>query len=308
MFELNGGGNDKDRSNDTGWYCGPESKFKAGTTYRVMFTLEAKDDEKYYFAPDMTVTVNGSEAIKENGGEGFYKVYAYYYFEPEIDPDRKAPMSGFKAPAISAPVTGKTPMQASSLSLKGIVGELETTDLYIAGMTWYIDANNNGMLDEGEGTAADFNEDGTFKANTVYRVQMAIALSNDEDEDGVDDTTGICLPENEEDIPDFPAMVDGEFVTMDKEYSDAMLVYTYVFPATEGEGGILGDVDGDEKITTSDASAILRYIVGYVDNGINIQVGDVDNDDKITTSDASAVLRYIVGYTDNPNIGKPIQK
>ncbi|MBO5128552.1 MAG: dockerin type I repeat-containing protein, partial [Clostridia bacterium] len=73
------------------------------------------------------------------------------------------------------------------------------------------------------------------------------------------------------------------------------------------ESVILGDVDGDGRITTSDASAILRYIVGYVDTGINIQYGDVDSDEEITTSDASAILRYIVGYTDNPNIGQPIE-
>ncbi|MBQ2724137.1 MAG: hypothetical protein IJF78_00335, partial [Clostridia bacterium] len=239
VLEVTEGDWDKDPDNDEGFTRGPTNKFQAGTTYRVKFTLESKGDEGFCFAPDMTVTINGSEAIKKNNGEGFYKVYAYYYFEPEIDPDRKAPMSGFKAPAISAPVTGKTPMKASSLSLKGVVGELETTDLYIAGMTWYIDANNNGMLDEGEGTAADFNEDGTFKANTVYRVQMAIALSNDADEDGEDDTTGFYLPQNTADIPDFPvALADGTTDTMDKEYEDAMLVYTYTFPATRETAGV----------------------------------------------------------------------
>lgn len=36
-------------------------------------------------------------------------------------------------------------------------------------------------------------------------------------------------------------------------------------------------------------------------------LGDVDGDEKITTSDASAILRYIVGYTDNPDIGQPVK-
>lgn len=39
----------------------------------------------------------------------------------------------------------------------------------------------------------------------------------------------------------------------------------------------------------------------------NILYGDVDGDEKITTSDASAILRYIVGYTDNPDIGQPVK-
>jgi hypothetical protein len=85
--------------------------------------------------------------------------------------------------------------------------------------------------------------------------------------------------------------------------SFSAFVLTYVKP----EAYILGDVDGDKEITTSDASAILRYIVGYVDTGINILYGDVDDDEKITTSDASGILRHIVGYTDNPDIGKRIE-
>ena len=85
--------------------------------------------------------------------------------------------------------------------------------------------------------------------------------------------------------------------------SFSAFVLTYVKP----ESYILGDVDGDNNITTSDASAILRYIVGYVDTGVNVLYGDVDGDNNITTSDASGILRYIVGYEDNPNIGKRIE-
>ena len=73
------------------------------------------------------------------------------------------------------------------------------------------------------------------------------------------------------------------------------------------QSAIQGDVDGDRAITTSDASAILRFIVGYSDANIEIQYGDVDGDEEITTSDASAVLRYIVGYKDNPDIGQPVE-
>ncbi|MBO5128216.1 MAG: CotH kinase family protein, partial [Clostridia bacterium] len=67
---------------------------------------------------------------------------------------------------------------------------------------------------------------------------------------------------------------------------------------------ILGDVDDDGEITTSDASRILRYIVGYEDAGIIIEYGDVDEDGKITTSDASSILRWIVGYDDGYDIGE----
>ena len=245
------GAGDNDSSNDEGFTRSASDTFTAGENYRIGFTLNAKTADKIYFDEDMTVLINGEESPKESVGEGFEEVIAYYYFTPKIGPDDKKPMTGFKVQAVTAPKTGAVPMTEGSLSLKGVAGELETSAIYVAGLTWYIDANDNGACDEGEIAEVqsqyneetgeeeiyvNLNDDGTFMAGTEYSVILYVALSNDEDEDGVDDTTGICLPENEKDIPDFPAVVDGEFVTMEKEYHDGMLVYTYTFPATEGDG------------------------------------------------------------------------
>ena len=127
-----------------------------------------------------------------------------------------------------------------------------------------------------------------------YRTKASIIIS-DPDEPGDPDDP------NEPGEPDNP---DDPNVPEDDDPTDPDLPGDFDEPE---ESVILGDVDGDGRITTSDASAILRYIVGYVDTGINIQYGDVDSDEEITTSDASAILRYIVGYTDNPNIGQPIE-
>jgi hypothetical protein len=41
---------------------------------------------------------------------------------------------------------------------------------------------------------------------------------------------------------------------------------------------ILGDVNNDNVVNTSDARYILRYVVKYVDEGIEIWKGDVNND------------------------------
>lgn len=67
---------------------------------------------------------------------------------------------------------------------------------------------------------------------------------------------------------------------------------------------ILGDVNNDNVVNTSDARYILRYVVKYVDEGIEIWKGDVNNDGVINTSDARYILRYVVKYNDNLGIGE----
>ena len=57
-----------------------------------------------------------------------------------------------------------------------------------------------------------------------------------------------------------------------------------------------GDVDGDEQITSYDASLILQYVVGNIgENDLVIIVADVDDDKQITSYDASLILQYVVG-------------
>lgn len=62
------------------------------------------------------------------------------------------------------------------------------------------------------------------------------------------------------------------------------------------EGQMLGDVDNDGRITSSDALLALQASVGK----INLDVGamtaaDVDRDGEITSSDALQILQYSVG-------------
>ena len=57
--------------------------------------------------------------------------------------------------------------------------------------------------------------------------------------------------------------------------------------------GILGDVDGDGKVTTYDASLILQYkAVLITKEELNLNVADVDGDGVVTTFDASMILQY----------------
>ena len=59
-----------------------------------------------------------------------------------------------------------------------------------------------------------------------------------------------------------------------------------------------GDVNGDGAVDTSDAVLILRYALGYQDEGFNVLYGDLNGDGFVDTSDAVLALRRALGYTD----------
>lgn len=66
--------------------------------------------------------------------------------------------------------------------------------------------------------------------------------------------------------------------------------FAYTFP-------ILGDANGDGKITSSDASALLRMTVGSAEF-VEGNYVDCDLSGMIAANDASCILRYVVGLQD----------
>lgn len=62
---------------------------------------------------------------------------------------------------------------------------------------------------------------------------------------------------------------------------------------------ILGDVDGDGYVDSWDASLLLRYEAGLIDEStINLSAADVDGDGFVDSWDASLILRYEAGLID----------
>ncbi len=60
----------------------------------------------------------------------------------------------------------------------------------------------------------------------------------------------------------------------------------------------LGDTDGNEKITVTDARNALRISVGLESASPEaLKNADIDNDGKITVTDARNILRYVVGLS-----------
>ena len=73
------------------------------------------------------------------------------------------------------------------------------------------------------------------------------------------------------------------------------------------KNGNLGDLDGDNAITSADALLILRMSVGLDEvTDAKRKLGDIDGDNDITSGDALALLRYSVGLSEDERINKPV--
>ncbi|MBO5796962.1 MAG: hypothetical protein J6R77_01265 [Clostridia bacterium] len=65
---------------------------------------------------------------------------------------------------------------------------------------------------------------------------------------------------------------------------------------TDAPRGMLGDVDGDNTITSTDARLVLQYYAGKISSmSLNLVVADADGDGKITSTDARLILQYYAG-------------
>ena len=73
------------------------------------------------------------------------------------------------------------------------------------------------------------------------------------------------------------------------------------------DGSVLGDVDGDGQVTSSDALLVLRVSV-LMENSTEelVKLADVDGDGSLTSADALELLRYSVGLIEATPIGKPL--
>ena len=66
---------------------------------------------------------------------------------------------------------------------------------------------------------------------------------------------------------------------------------------------VLGDANGDKLVTTLDAVAILKHVVGneIISDASLLKGADANEDGNVTTLDAVTILKYIVG---NGSLGK----
>ncbi len=63
-----------------------------------------------------------------------------------------------------------------------------------------------------------------------------------------------------------------------------------------GNGQTLGNVDGDEKITSTDARMVLQYVVRKIGaDKLDVRAADVNCDGKVDSTDARLILQLVVG-------------
>lgn len=77
-------------------------------------------------------------------------------------------------------------------------------------------------------------------------------------------------------------------------------------PSTGGSEivAIIGDADGDGKVSVADAVIIQRIVIGKSDISKNYHTQDVNDDGSISVADAVLVMRYLIGSSSHGNVGE----
>ena len=180
--------NDNDKSNDNAVKMTDGETYQRGQMYRAdIYFSTTNKNYTTYFGKNVTLMINGTpcqlvDLYDSTDVEGKTNGIAYYYFMPTapiqtidmlwID-DLEAPV-GYKKPATADDIT--------EFSSNFIVGD----EVYVTRLTWFLDSNNNNVLDSGEDSAEFFNADGSFLAGLRYSVYLELE-ARDRDDDGKGD-------------------------------------------------------------------------------------------------------------------------
>lgn len=132
-----------------------------------------------------------------------------------------------------------------------------------------------------------------ISANAQPAGQVKLTIAIPEDFDG--EALALFYISDEGILEQLDATVDAEKGTI-----SAMLTQFGVYALVDlaNETTLIGDVNGDGVVTTTDARWILLYIVGKLeDAALDTAIADVNQDGVVTTSDARMILLQIVGQT-----------
>ena len=230
---------------DEGWEYDREkletTRYEAGTyahELEIYLAGQSAAGTKYYFSPDVRVLVNGHEVQLIDGyGDPGYRgnsLKLAYYF---VSDPRPSLING-TIKGLNAPVTGALAQTADELTVAGKDSANVASDkMYVSGLIWFIDANENGVLDEGERCTPEngFTQDGRFMGGKKYSAFVTLAV---EAEDGRINNTAFTLK------------LDG----IDTPLSTSQAQGVYTFPETEIVGyGVSGNVEsfnsGTDEVT-----------------------------------------------------------
>lgn len=263
-----------DYSSFEGWTYDREkletTRYEAGTyahELEIYLAGQSAAGTKYYFSPDVRVLVNGHEVqlIDGNGDPGYKgnSLKLGYYF---VSDPRPSLING-TIEGLNAPVTGALAQTADELTVAGKDSAGAANDkMYVSGLIWFIDANENGVLDEGERCAPEngLTQDGRFMGGKKYSAFVTLSV---EAEDGRINNTAFTLK------------LDG----IDTPLSTSQAQGVYTFPETEIVGYTVSGTatsfnsDTDEVIIqlTESGAAEASYEAVVKGNTASYSIADV---------------------------------
>ena len=177
-------------------------RYEAGTyiSELVITAGVAADGTKYYFEPNTALVINGYKVQllhpSDNGtfspADVYDDVYGYQFlgYSPGklratyyIVSDRQ-PAYNTATVTVAAPVTGEKAAVASDAIVTGVTRTGESEEIvnhgvYVRRLTWFIDANGNGQLDENEECTPEngLTADGSFLGGKTYSVYFELAVT-----------------------------------------------------------------------------------------------------------------------------------
>lgn len=177
-------------------------RYEAGTyiSELVITAGVAADGTKYYFEPNTALVINGYKVQllhpSDNGtfsqADVYDDDYGYQFlgYSPSelratyyIVSDRQ-PAYNTATVTVAAPVTGEKAAVASDAIVTGVTRTGESEEIvnhgvYVRRLTWFIDANGNGQLDENEECTPEngLTADGKFLGGKTYSVYFELAVT-----------------------------------------------------------------------------------------------------------------------------------
>ena len=241
--------------------------YTKGHSYSVGFEVLA--DEGYIFSPNTIFMLNGSMDFIDPEWTSYDEWDPQYYYAWTISclfPDENTEeiaavdVSDF----ITQPVIGRKVSDFSGYTIA------EDAHYSVFRVTWYNDFGDNLLKDD------------VFEADTIYLAEIAIVADVGY---SFGDNLSLTLNGGDDFDADYSGYVNDKVAR----------IVTYRVEAIE-QKYTTGDLNGDNKINTSDAVVLLKAAAGMITLDENqIAAGDCNGDGKVNTSDAVMILKYAAG-------------
>ena len=88
---------------------------------------------------------------------------------------------------------------------------------------------------------------------------------------------------------------------MEKLMRTLMIALLTVLPISANAGAVIGDVNGDGKVSIADVAALIDYLLRSAENEDMYVYGDVNNDNVVNIGDVSSLIDILLaGQGDEP--------